>query len=77
MFIAFRKLFNILTLSLKYNRCSKENLIKHGALNKLSSLYELAELAQKLEEKVNASAKTEVSLLSLCVQYYDFLIANT
>jgi len=62
---------------MEYNRCSKENLIKHGALNKVSSLYELARLAKTLEEKVNASAKTEVSLLSLCVQYYDFIIANT
>lgn len=51
---------------MEYNRCSKENLIKHRALNKVSiSLYELARLAETLEEKVNASAKTEVSLLSL------------
>jgi hypothetical protein len=53
-----------------------EELIRHGHLNDKSSFPKLAQLVQTFEEKVNVSSKTEVLLLRLCVQCYDFHIAN-
>jgi hypothetical protein len=53
-----------------------DELITHVCPNLNVSLPELVQIVKLFEEKVNASAKTEVSLLSLCVQYYDFFIAK-
>jgi hypothetical protein len=47
----------------------------HVCPNLKVPLPKLVQIVEKFE-KVNASAKTEVSLLSLCVQYYDFFIAK-
>jgi hypothetical protein len=59
-----------------YILCRVDELIAHVCPNLKVSLPELVQIVKTFEEKVNASAKTEVSLLSLCVQYYDFHIAK-
>jgi hypothetical protein len=59
-----------------YIRFSADEFIKNVSPNLKFNLPWLIQRAEKFEERMNASAKTEVSLSSLCVQYYDFLSAK-
>jgi len=46
--------------------------MKSGATNKKYTLPELVQIVERYEEKVNASAKTEVSLLSFMCAIFSY-----
>jgi hypothetical protein len=59
-----------------YIRFSADEFIKNVSPNLKLNLPWLIQKTEMFEERVNALFKTEVSLSSLCVQYYDFLFAK-